>query len=92
MTPSAVAQPTAKEFAGTPTIRLTSTRYARSSWSPSGMSYGIKFNKSGEGFVLETHFNEHIGFDVADSMGMTVTRMTAGDAETRRVANEQPTR
>ena len=90
--PLSVIQPTAKEFAATPTIRLTSTRYNRGAWSPPGMSYAIRFNKNGEGFVLETHFNEHIGFDVADSMGMTVTRMTAGDAETRRVANEQPTR
>ena len=87
-----VTQPAAKEFAEVPLIRLTSARYARSSWSPPGMSYGIEFNKNGEGFVIETHFNEHIGFDVADSMGMTVTRMTAGDANTRRVANEQPTR
>ncbi len=87
-----VTQPAAKEFAEVPTIRLTSTRLARSSWSPHGLSYGIEFNQNGEGFVIETHFNDHIGFDLADSMGMTVTRMTAGVASTRRVANEQPER
>jgi hypothetical protein len=56
------------------------------------LSYGIDFNKSGHGFISEDHFNDYIGFDVTDSMGMTVTRMTAGDPTTRRVANEQPTR
>ncbi len=86
-----VIQPTTTEFVGAPTIRLTSTRYARSSWSPHGLNYGIDFNKNGEGFVIETHFDDYIGDDLAASMGMTVTRMTAGDANTRRVANEQPT-
>ena len=92
MAPSVTTQPAAKEFVEAPTIRLTSARYAKSSWSPHGMSYGIEFDQNGEGFVLETHFDLHIGFDLADSMGMTVTRMTAGDAATRRVANEQPER
>ena len=87
-----VTQPAASELAKTPVIRLTSARYARSSWSPPGLSYGIDFDKSGHGFISEDHFNDYIGFDVADSMGMTVTRMTAGDPTTRRVANEQPTR
>ncbi len=87
-----VTQPAASELAETPIIRLTSTRYAGSSWSPPGLSYGIDFNKSGHGFISETHFEDYIGFDVTDSMGMTVTRMTAGDPTTRRVANEQPTR
>lgn len=87
-----VTQPTAKEIVELPTIRLTSTRYAGSSWSPHGINYGIEFNKDGEAFVLETHFNSHIGFDLADSMDMTAKRMTAGDASTRRVANKQPER
>ncbi len=83
------SQPDAKTFREAPTIRLTSARYARSSWSPAGLSYGIDFNTNGEGFVLESHFDEFIGFDITDSMGMTVKRMTAGTAITRRVANEQ---
>ena len=92
MVPFVTTQPTAKEIVELPTIRLTSDRYAGSSWSPHGMSYGIDFDKNGEAFVLETHFDLHIGFDLADSMGMTVKRMTAGDASTRRVANRQPER
>ncbi len=87
-----VTQPAPKQFVEVPTIRLTSARYAGSSWSPHGLNYGIEFDKNGEGFILETHFDDHIGFDLAKSMGMTATRMTAGDANTRRVANEQPTR
>ncbi len=90
--PLSVTQPTASELALTPIIRLTSARYARSTWSPPGLSYGIDFNKSGHGFISESHFEDYIGFDVADSMGMTVTRMTAGDATTRVQATEQPTR
>jgi len=89
---SSVTQPTAGELAETPVIRLTSTRYARSTWSPAGLSYGIDFNKNGEGFISETHFEDHIGFDLADSMGITVTRMTAGNPTVRRVANAQPRR
>ncbi len=90
--PLSVTQPTATELALTPIIRLTSARYARSTWSPAGLSYGIDFNKSGHGFISESHFEDYIGFDVTDSVGITVTRMTAGSPTTRRVATEQPRR
>ena len=89
---SSVTQPTAGNLAKAPVIRLTSARYARSTWSPPGLSYCIDFDKSGHGFISETHFEDYIGFDVADSMGITVTRMTAGTPTQRRVANEQPRR
>ena len=89
--PSFVSQPTATELAGAPTIRLTTSRYVRSSWVPWGFRYPIRFNKDGEGFVLETHFDAWIGQELADSMGMTVTRMTAGNDATRRVADGQST-
>lgn len=89
--PTSVTQPASTQAVAAPTIRLTSARYAGSTWSPHGLNYGIDFNPNGEGFILETHFDDHIGDDLASSMGMTVKRMTAGDANTRRVANEQPT-
>ena len=88
MTPF-VSQPTATELAAKPSIRLTTSRYVRSSWVPWGFRYPIRFNKEGEGVVLEEHFDAWIGQDLADSMGMTVTRMTAGTDATRRVANDQ---
>jgi hypothetical protein len=71
------------------TVRLTSARYAGSSWSPPGMSYAIKFDGGGNGFVSESHFDEFIGWERAASMNMTVKRMTAGTMTTRRVANDQ---
>jgi hypothetical protein len=84
-----VSQPTATELAEEQTIRLTSSRYARSNWVPWGFRYPLRFNKNGEAFVLESHFDAWLGQDLADIMGMTVTRMTCGDGSTRAVARDQ---
>ena len=84
-----VSQPTATELAGAPTIRLTSPRHVRAAWVPWGFRYPIRFNKNGEAFVLETHFDAWIGKTLADKMGMTITRMTSGTGTTRAVARDQ---
>ena len=68
-----VSAPTAKELKKGPVVTLARPGFGDSVWSPHGFLYPIRFENH-KAKVLESHFDEWIGDELATVRGITVTR------------------
>ena len=71
-----VTAPTAKQVAKGPVVILHRDGWNVHAWTPHGFSYPIRF-MGGKATVLTDHFDEWIGGDLAESMGIEVERPAA---------------
>ncbi len=68
-----VSAPTDKELQEGPVVTLTRPGFGNSVWSPHGFLYPIRFQDH-VAQVLESHFDDWIGDELATVHGITVAR------------------
>jgi len=65
--------PTPEQLAAGPVVTLIRPGWEMNTWSPHGFNYSIRF-AGGRAEILEDHFNEWIGDELAAVYGITVKR------------------